>query len=98
MTPEGFARTLAAVEPPAGLAPALIALWHAARGAWDKAHAIVQGHEGTPDCDWVHAHLHRIEGDTANAAHWYRRAGRPVAAGAQDAERDAILAALIRTD
>ncbi|WP_198372199.1 hypothetical protein [Roseomonas rosulenta] len=97
MTPEAFAQSLAAAEPPAGLPLALAALWHAARGGWNQAHAIVQAHEGTPDCDWVHAHLHRIEGDAANAAYWYRRAGRPVAAGAQDAERTDILAALIRT-
>lgn len=96
MTPEGFARSLTQAAPPAGLVPALVALWHAARGAWDDAHAVVQAHEGTPDCDWVHAHLHRIEGDGANAAYWYRRAGRPVATGATAAEHAAILAALTR--
>lgn len=62
--------------PPEG-APALRALWHAARGEWETAHGIVQAYEGRPDCDWVHAHLHRIEGDAGNAAYWYRRAGRP---------------------
>jgi hypothetical protein len=38
----------------------------------------VQQHEGEPDCDWVHAHLHRQEGDMSNAGGWYRRAGKPV--------------------
>jgi hypothetical protein len=43
----------------------------------------------------VHAHLHRVEGDLANAAYWYRRAGHPVAAGAIAAEWEAIAAALL---
>ena len=94
MTPAEFARSLAQDEPPAGLPPALRALWHAARGDWNAAHAVVQAHEGTPACDWVHAHLHRIEGDAANAAYWYRRAARPVATGPLEAERAAILAGL----
>ena len=59
-----------------GDAPSLVAaLWHAARGEWDRAHAIAQEDDG-PDGAWVHAHLHREEGDLANASYWYRRAGR----------------------
>ena len=46
-------------------------------GDWDKAHAIVQ-EINTPEAAWVHAYLHRVEGDTGNAAYWYRRAGKPV--------------------
>lgn len=42
----------------------------------DKAHQISQAHEGVSDFDWVHALVHRIEGDDANAAYWYRRAGK----------------------
>ena len=75
--------------------PALAALWWAAKGPahWDRAHALVQDDPGT-DAAWVHAHLHRLEGDPANAAYWYDRAGRPVAGGDLAAERDAIAAAL----
>ena len=47
------------------------------------------------DCAWVHAHLHRVEGDASNARYWYRQAGKPAASGALDAERDAIIAALL---
>ena len=54
--------------------PALEALWFLARGDWANAHKCVQGHEGNADCDWVHAHLHRQEGDLNNAGYWYRRA------------------------
>jgi hypothetical protein len=74
--------------------PALRALRHAAEGAFEKAHAIVQDHEGDQGCDWVHAHLHRWEGDPGNAAYWYRRAGRPVASGDLAVEREAIRRAL----
>ncbi|MGG5820641.1 hypothetical protein [Falsiroseomonas sp. HW251] len=95
MTPTAFRESLAGAAPPEGLAPALVALWHAARDEWDCAHAAVQGHEGEADCDWVHAHLHRIEGDAANAGYWYRRARKPVASGALDEEREAIVAALL---
>ena len=42
----------------------------------DQAHEICQTHEGTPAFDWIHALVHRIEGDDGNAAYWYRRAGR----------------------
>jgi hypothetical protein len=87
--------TLAAGTPPDGLAPALEALWWVAKGEWDRAHALVQDDEGR-DAAWVHAHLHRVEGDLPNAAYWYRRAGRPLETGPLDAEWDAIAAALTR--
>ena len=80
--------------PPPGLAPALAALWWAHRDGWDAAHRLVQDEPG-PDAAWVHAWLHRVEGDPGNAAYWYRRADRPVEAGALDAEWRAIAAALL---
>ena len=43
---------------------------------WENAHQICQTREGDPFFDWVHALVHRIEGDDANAAYWYRRAGK----------------------
>jgi hypothetical protein len=48
----------------------------AERGAWDQAHAIVQADEADEAACWIHAVLHKIEGDAANARYWYRRAGR----------------------
>jgi hypothetical protein len=68
----------AAAAPPTEASPAVQALWWLRRGEWARAHECVQAHEGQPDCDRVHAHLHRQEGDLANAGYWYRRAGRPV--------------------
>ena len=78
-------------DPPA--APLLRALWLGLRGEWTSAHEIVQA-EGGADAAWVHAWLHRIEGDAANAAYWYRRARKAVAEGGTDAEAEAIAQAL----
>ena len=58
-----------------GLPPLLAALWWDARGDWVRAHEIAQSVE-TADGSWVHAYLHRKEGDLGNADYWYRRAGR----------------------
>ena len=77
MTPQAFESSLGDPEPPAGLGPALRALWHEASGDWDAAHGLAQS-EHDRDGAWVHAYLHRVEGDPGNAAYWYRRAGRPV--------------------
>ncbi len=74
-----FRASVAAAAPPGGVAPALQALWWAAKGDWDQAHKVCQGHEDDDDCNWVHAHLHHQEGDMRNAGGWYRRAGKPVA-------------------
>ncbi len=62
--------------PPAGCSRSLQALWHDARGDWDAAHRAAQDDTG-PMGAWVHAYLHRKEGDRANAGYWYRRAGKP---------------------
>jgi hypothetical protein len=51
------------------------ALWWDAHGDWDRAHQLAQSVD-TPDGAWVHAYLHRKEGDLSNADYWYRRAGR----------------------
>lgn len=62
-------------------------------GDWDGAHALVQD-DPSADAAWIHAHLHRVEGDLANAGYWYRRAGRPVAVSDLQDERRAIVQAL----
>jgi hypothetical protein len=89
-----FKRAVTKAKPPAGLAPPLDALWWAAKGDWDKAHGIVMKQESR-DAAWVHAYLHRVEGDLDNAGYWYRRAQRPAASEPLDAEWDAIATALI---
>ncbi len=73
-----FERSLGAVAPPAG-PPLLKAVWHGLRGHagdWDAAHSLAQADDDATGA-WVHAWLHRIEGDLGNADYWYRRAGRP---------------------
>jgi hypothetical protein len=62
-------------QPPAGLNGALQALWHDARGDWATAHRLAQ-EDGSDRGAWVHAYLHRKEGDAENATYWYVRAGR----------------------
>jgi hypothetical protein len=87
--------SLAKSAPPQGVAAPLRALWWAAKGDWDKAHHLVQD-EKDRDAAWVHAYLHRLEGDRSNADYWYRRAGRAPAKGAFDPEWDAIAERLLR--
>ena len=82
--------TLANTAPENGLAPALAALWWAAKGNWDAAHRIVQD-ESDANSAWVHAYLHRVEGDLSNAGYWYRKAGKPDAKDSLDAEWQRIV-------
>ncbi|MFM7344907.1 MAG: hypothetical protein ACKO1J_06015 [Tagaea sp.] len=96
MTLSEFRASLTGAAPPKGLARPLEALWHAGRGKWDDAHKLAQEDEGEADHDWVHAYLHRVEGDLANAGYWYRRAKKPVAKGSLDDEWTAIAEALLR--
>ena len=94
MTLDELRASLSSTTPPAGLAPALAALWHDGRGDWDAAHRVAQDVDDA-DGAWVHAYLHRKEGDLGNAAYWYRRAGQRVASGSLDAEWEAITVALL---
>jgi hypothetical protein len=89
-----FRQSLTAPAPPAGLSPALEALWRDAKGDFDRAHELAQSDEGGAG-DWVHAYLHRKEGDAGNAGYWYRRAGKPVCRDALDAEWAAIAETLL---
>lgn len=61
--------------PPAGLSGALQGLWHDGRGDWRAAHEAAQ-EDHSREGSWVHAYLHRKEGDAGNAGYWYSRAGR----------------------
>lgn len=94
MTPHAFNLTLAHKQPPRAVSALLAALWWAKKGNWEKAHRIVMDAHGR-DAAWVHAYLHRVEGDDGNARYWYTQARRRVANGALDAEWDAIVAALV---
>ena len=91
---EAFKQTLARDEPPE-LSYALRALWWDAKGDWHKAHGCAQQDEESAAGTWVHAYLHRKEGDLSNAGHWYLRAGRPVATTSLEAEWLTIARALL---
>jgi hypothetical protein len=89
-----FKASLSGDAPAPNLAAPLAALWWAAKGNWDQAHGIAQDEE-TSEAAWVHAYLHRVEGDIGNAGYWYRKAGKPAATGALDAEWEEIVQALL---
>jgi hypothetical protein len=93
VTLDDFRATLADGSAPA-VTPLLKALWHDAKGDWDRAHQIAQDIE-TPEAAWVHAYLHRREGDISNARYWYRRAGQPEATDALESEWARIVGHLL---
>ena len=81
-------------SPPPHLSVALQSLWYDAKGDWNKAHELAQ-EDGGSSGDWVHAYLHRKEGDASNARYWYVRAGKPVYSGSLEEEWAAITEALL---
>jgi hypothetical protein len=85
MTFDDFRQSLAANEPPAELSHALTGLWWDAKRDWTRAHESAQQDEGVEGA-WVHAYLHRKEGDQSNAEYWYGRAVKPVSREPLDAE------------
>lgn len=94
MTTDEFLDSLMEGTLPGGMSAPLRGLWHSARGDWDRAHNLVQD-DPSADAAWVHAHLHRIEGDLANAEYWYRRAGRPSPNGPIEVEQRQIASSLL---
>ena len=81
-------------EPPSSLSRELQSLWQACKGDWDRAHQIVQDIP-SPEGSWVHANLHREEGDLGNARYWYARAGKSESTVPVDEERKQIIEALL---
>jgi hypothetical protein len=94
MTIDDFRASLTQANPPAGLTPALAGLWWDAKGDWTRAHESAQQDEGR-DGSWVHAYLHRQEGDQSNAAYWYARAGKVVCRESLDSEWLSIVKELL---
>ena len=88
-----FKASLSGAAPALDFAAPLAALWWAAKGNWDQAHKIAQD-EGDANSAWVHAYLHRVEGDLGNAGYWYRQAGQPAATDSLEVEWERIAAAL----
>ena len=75
MTFDEFQNTLSVSTPPDGLSDYLKSLWYDAKENWNKAHAVIQNIEDKTAA-WIHAYLHRKEGDIGNADYWYRRASK----------------------
>ena len=94
MSAADFKASLSGAAPAPQFDASLAALWWTAKGGWDQAHKLVQD-DPTAEAAWVHAYLHRVEGDLGNAGYWYRRAGKPVATGSLEAEWEEIVQALL---
>lgn len=90
-----FKASLLGATPAPGLAAPLAALWWAAKGNWDQAHKIAQD-DASVDGSWVHAYLHRVEGDPGNAGYWYHQANKPVATDSVETEWERIAGELLR--
>ena len=95
MSMADFKASLSGAAPAPDLDAPLAALWWTAKGCWDEAHKIVQDQE-TADAAWVHAYLHRVEGDLGNAGYWYRQANKPVASDPLETEWERLVSALLQ--
>ncbi len=84
----------ASAERAAELSALLHAMWHDAHGQWEIAHSIAQNDHST-NGSWIHAYLHRKEGDAFNAEYWYRRAGKPPCDKSFETEWVEIVTALL---
>jgi len=89
-----FRESLAAESPPPGMSALLQALWHDAKGGWQRAHEIVQAIKGKQSAR-VHAYLHRKEGDLDNAGYWHARAGSTLPDTTLEQEWEALAVTLL---
>lgn len=96
MTLDEFKASLSNDTPPDTLSPALSALWLEAKGEWEASHKQVQDAD-TQDAAWVHAYLHRKEGDDSNARYWYNRAGQDFPEQSLDEEWETLAASLLKS-
>ena len=81
-------------EPSKKLAGAHLALWYAVKDNWDRAHKIVQD-MNSETASWIHAYLHRVEGDLSNANYWYNRAGKKSPTESLEAELNMIIKSVL---
>ena len=81
-------------KPPESLSSELQSLWWIKKGDWEKAHDLAQD-ACSKEGDWIHAHLHRAEGDLGNASYWYSRAGKKNCVTTTEAEWDSILETIL---
>ena len=89
-----FKESLSGNEPASKTSVYLKALWYDAKTDWNKAHTLIQDIEDK-NAAWIHAYLHRKEGDIGNADYWYRRAGKTRPAVSLEKEWEEIVTALL---
>ena len=94
MNVSSFKESLSQDQPPKNTSVYLNALWYDAKGEWDKAHLLIQDVDDK-NASWIHAYLHRKEGDTGNADYWYSRAAKKRPLVSLDEEWEDIVSALI---
>lgn len=94
MTLAEFRTTLSGINPPASLSAYLEALWYDGNNKWEKAHNIIQDINDSTAA-WIHAYLHRKEGDVGNADYWYARAGKKRPDQSLQQEWESIVEALL---
>jgi len=94
MTVQELRDSLSRDEPPRQFSLALAALWWDAKGNWKQAHEVAGQDEG-PAAAWVHAYLHRKEGDLSNAGYWYKRADKTPATTSLEQEWAEIAESLL---
>ncbi|MEJ0057174.1 MAG: hypothetical protein WDN75_16885 [Bacteroidota bacterium] len=94
MTLDELKNSLSRTNPPENLPPLLRALWFDAKGDWNAAHNLAQEVE-TSEGSWVHAYLHRKEGDDSNASYWYRKARKDLPAISFEREWEEIATVLL---
>lgn len=91
---ETFQNSVNDLEPPVGISVYLLAMWYDGIGNWERAHSMVDSLADPTAC-WVHAYLHRKEGDSWNADYWYRKAGKMRPGISLQQEWDIIVKALL---
>ena len=89
-----FSSSLGSSSPPGKISVYLEALWHDGKNDWDKAHETIQDVEDKTAA-WIHAYLHRKEGDVFNANYWYNRAGKRMPGYSLEQEWKEIVQALL---
>ena len=94
MSFEEFVESVSLESAPSGLSGPLLALWWDKKGDWERAHEEAQ-RAGSREGDWVHAYLHRKEGDEGNASYWYARCREPFFEGSLDEEWQHIVESLL---
>jgi hypothetical protein len=93
-TLKGFEDSLSQNDPPFGMSDYLVSLWYDGKGDWKRSHEIIQDIEDRTAA-WIHAYLHRKEGDAGNARYWYNRAGKSMPDYALQQEWKELIIALI---